>query len=79
MNPLLDCRACVERASEHVDGELRGAARLVTRVHLWLCKDCRRHVDQLRTTVKVLGDAGPEPTLAADRKRALLDALRAKR
>jgi hypothetical protein len=79
MNPFLDCRACVERASDHVDGDLRGAAHFVTRVHLWLCKDCRIHVRQLRATVKVLGDVGSEPTLGADRKRALLEALRAKR
>ena len=73
---FLDCRTCVERASELIDGELPAGARLVTRVHLFLCRDCRLHVDQLKATVKVMHGLEPPPGLAEERKRALLEALR---
>jgi len=79
MNVLFDCRRCVERASELVDGELSWIASLVTRLHVLGCRDCRVHVDQLRTTLKVVHGSSPGATLPEDRRRAVLEALRRRR
>jgi hypothetical protein len=62
-----------------MDGRLSRTARIVTRVHLLLCRDCRVHMDQLRTTLKVLHAVEPLPRLPHERKHAILEALRGRR
>lgn len=79
MKALFDCRLCVQRASDFVNGDLSATSRLVTRLHLVLCRDCRVHVNQLETTVKLLHELEPDPTLADETKRALIEALRARK
>jgi anti-sigma factor RsiW len=74
--PFFDCRACVERLSEFLDGELPRAARFVTAVHLRWCKDCRVHAEQMRATVALLHAQGShDEPLRDETKRALLEAL----
>jgi anti-sigma factor RsiW len=51
---LISCRDVAERASEYLDQELTWRSRLQVRLHLFVCQDCRRYVDQLRATTALL-------------------------
>ncbi len=75
--PFFDCRACVERGSELLDGELPLVTRFVTSVHVRFCKDCRAHTEQLRQTIEIVRAAQGERRdgLGEDAKRALLEKL----
>ncbi len=73
--PFFDCRACVEHASELLDGELPPLTRFVLAVHARFCQDCRAHVAQLETTVEVVRHAVPADRLGGETRRALLDEL----
>ncbi len=78
--PFFDCRACVEHASEFLDGELPRVTALVTAVHLRFCRDCRMHAKQLKATVKMLGaQSRHDDGLRDETKGALFEALRAER
>jgi hypothetical protein len=72
----LTCRELVELVTDYLEGALSLVERHRFEIHLGTCKVCPRYVEQLRTTVRVLGRLGeddvPEPA-----KTALLDAFRA--
>lgn len=55
---MLNCRDVTERATEYLEGTLSWKARLQFRLHLALCRFCRRYVEQLRLTIRALGDLG---------------------
>ena len=59
---MLTCRDMSERASEFLDGELPFTTRLGFRMHLLMCRHCRRYVEQLSRVVGALrGLAAPAP------------------
>ena len=72
----LTCRELVERVTDYLEGALTLGERRRFEHHLDGCSVCPRYVEQLRTTVRVLGrlreDDVPEPA-----RGALLDAFRA--
>ncbi len=51
---MLRCRDVADLASDYVDGDLRRSRRLAVRLHLTICRLCRRYVRQLRETVRLL-------------------------
>ncbi|HET9611487.1 MAG TPA: zf-HC2 domain-containing protein [Acidimicrobiales bacterium] len=51
----LDCRTVADHASAFVDGELDADAWRRIAVHLVGCEGCRRYVDQVGATVRMLG------------------------
>jgi anti-sigma factor RsiW len=61
----LTCRELVELVTDYLEGALPPAERSRFESHLRACRVCLRYVDQLRTTVLVLGrlteDDVPEP------------------
>jgi anti-sigma factor RsiW len=61
----ITCRELVELVTDYLEGTLSTATRLRFEEHLYSCRVCPRYVDQLRTTVRVLGRLGeddvPEP------------------
>jgi anti-sigma factor RsiW len=72
----LTCRELVELVTDYLEGALSPDERRRFEGHLGTCSVCPRYVDQLRTTIRVLGRLGeddvPEPA-----RNALLDAFRA--
>jgi anti-sigma factor RsiW len=72
----LTCCELVELVTDYLEGALSRAERRRFESHLGTCRVCPRYVEQLRTTVRVLGRLGeddvPEPV-----RYALLDAFRA--
>jgi anti-sigma factor RsiW len=75
-NDDLTCRELVELVTDYLEGALSPAERHRFEWHLGSCSVCPRYVEQLRTTIRILGHLGeddvPEPA-----RTALLDAFRA--
>lgn len=67
---MLTCREVTEMANAHLDQDLSWPERAQFRLHLVMCRNCRRYTDQLAKTVTLLRQAAPE---APD--RATEDAL----
>lgn len=72
---MLSCRDVTELASDHLESGLTGITRFRFRLHVLMCGNCRRYLDQLRQTVALVGALPPEP-VPAGAERRLLDAFR---
>lgn len=65
MRMMPTCREITERASAHLDGELGRMAGLGFRLHLAVCRHCRRYVAQLAEAVALVrGQPVGEPPAA---------------
>lgn len=62
---MLRCRDIEHHASEYLDNELSGVLRLRFRMHLLICRNCRRYLRQLQLTVTSLQHF--KPATATDR------------
>lgn len=51
---MFTCKDVTETAGDRLDGTLRGLTGLRFRLHLAMCRNCRRYVAQLRQTVAAL-------------------------
>jgi hypothetical protein len=72
----LTCRELVELVTEYLEGTLPAAERARFEEHLVYCAGCVYYLDQMRTTVSLVGELSEEslPPGAAD---AFLDVFRA--
>ena len=68
------CNELVELLTEYLEGALPPAEVVAVEEHLSGCDGCHRYLDQLRTTIGLLGSA-PVPTLSAEAYDALLAAF----
>lgn len=72
---MLKCRDMAELVTPYLEGALPLKARLGAWWHLRLCAACRRYVDQVRRTIRFLGDGPPPPPPENEREiMALLEA-----
>ena len=51
----LACQELVELITEYLEGVLADAERERFEAHLEICAGCRRYLDQMRTTIRVVG------------------------
>ena len=51
----LTCQELVEIVSDYLEGALPEADRERFDAHLEVCEGCRRYLDQMRTTIRVVG------------------------
>lgn len=75
---LISCRDLAERASDYLDRDLPLRSRLQVRLHLLLCENCRRYLDQLRATVDLVRRSLGQAAMPADSETQLLAAVRAR-
>ncbi len=54
--PALRCIEVVELVSDYLDGHLDAETRRRVEEHLVLCPPCRVYIEQVRETVRALGD-----------------------
>jgi len=52
---MLVCRDVTELVSDYLERTLPLRGRLAVRLHLLRCDACRRYIDQMRKTVRLLG------------------------
>ena len=71
----LTCRELVELVTDYLEGALTLGERRRFERHLGTCSVCPRYVEQLRTTIRVLGNLS-EDDIPAPAQSALLEAFR---
>jgi len=52
---MLSCKDITEKASDYLDKELPFYTRMQVKLHVMMCVNCKRYLDQLRTTISALG------------------------
>lgn len=72
---MLNCRDVTEHANLNLIGELGWWRKAQLVLHLFMCRHCRRYVDQMTATVQLLRNKPPEPP-AAKIERTLLEIFR---
>ncbi|WP_242338838.1 MULTISPECIES: anti-sigma factor [Anaeromyxobacter] len=68
---MLTCKELTELVTDYAEGNLSFVDRLRFRVHIGMCRDCRRYVRQVKATAAALG-ALPVPELSPDLEQELL-------
>ncbi|HEX9049151.1 MAG TPA: zf-HC2 domain-containing protein [Anaeromyxobacter sp.] len=68
---MMTCKEITELVTDYAEGNLSFADRLRFRMHLGMCRDCRRYVRQVKATAAALGKL-PPPELPPDVERELL-------
>ncbi len=71
----LTCQELVEIVSDYLEGALPEADRARFDAHLETCEGCRRYLDQMRTTIRVVGTL-TEDDLDPGAKEQLLQLFR---
>jgi predicted anti-sigma-YlaC factor YlaD len=71
----LACQELVEIVSNYLEGALPEADRERFDAHLEICEGCRRYLDQMRTTIRVVGTL-TEDDLDPDARDQLLQLFR---
>jgi predicted anti-sigma-YlaC factor YlaD len=71
----LACQELVEIVTNYLEGALPEAERVRFDAHLEVCEGCRRYLDQMRTTIRVVGTL-TEDDLDPDAKDQLLQLFR---
>lgn len=51
---MLTCREVVDQADQLIAGELNRRQQLAMKVHLLMCRHCRRYVRQLRALLRAI-------------------------
>jgi anti-sigma factor RsiW len=71
----LSCRELVELVTDYFEGALDEGDRARFEAHIAGCDDCTTYIEQMRTTITVVGRLEPE-ALSDDMERDLLAAFR---
>ena len=51
----MTCKDIAEFLADYLDRSLPWRQRTAFRIHLWLCRDCRRYLDSYRKTRGLIG------------------------
>jgi len=51
---MLTCRDLTENASAYLDGDVRPLRQARLRLHLMMCGNCRRYLDQIRQSLSAV-------------------------
>jgi predicted anti-sigma-YlaC factor YlaD len=69
----MNCREVADFLTDYLDGALPLRQRLIFRLHLLVCRDCRRYLDSFAATVKLTYSLREKP--AAEGIPPIPDAL----
>ena len=67
----LTCQELVEIVNDYLEGALPEADRARFDAHLATCEGCRRYLEQMRTTIRVVGTLSEDDLDPAARDRLL--------
>jgi predicted anti-sigma-YlaC factor YlaD len=68
---VISCRDTTELATDYLERALPLRSALGLRLHLWQCEACRRYLDQLRKTARLLA-AHPLPTASPETEARII-------
>jgi predicted anti-sigma-YlaC factor YlaD len=75
MNNELTCQELVELVTDYLEGSMSVAERARFDQHLAICAGCRNYLDQMRKTIRTLGQLS-EQTISAQARDDLLNVFR---
>jgi anti-sigma factor RsiW len=75
VNSEMTCQELVELITEYLEGTLAPSERLRFDAHLSTCSGCAAYIEQMRTTIRMLGKLS-ENSMSADAQRELLATFR---
>lgn len=78
MSLMPSCKDITEHASDYLEHHLSLRQRLGYRLHLFMCVNCRRYLDQLQLTIRTIGktpQASPPP-VAPQQVQEIVERLR---
>jgi anti-sigma factor RsiW len=67
----MTCQELVELITDFLDGTLAPSERLRFEAHLRTCSGCAAYIDQMRSTIRLLGKLNEESISAAARHELL--------
>ena len=71
----MTCRELSEIVTDYLEGAMSLQDRIRFDLHLAVCPECRRYVEQMKQTVATLGEVPAEP-IAAEVEAKLLEKFR---
>lgn len=71
---MLRCRDIGAMATDYMEGDLSVRQRAAFRLHLAICDGCRAFMQQMRRTVRLVGNL-PQPSPPAETEARLLASL----
>ncbi len=74
----LTCRGFVELVTDYLEGVLPAAERGLFESHLTMCPDCSVYFEQVRQTIRLLGEL-PRERMSSRAKTELLQTFRARK
>jgi predicted anti-sigma-YlaC factor YlaD len=57
---MLTCRELTEVITDYLEGRMSFMDRVRFRAHIGMCRDCRAYLDQMKQTVRAMGQLPPE-------------------
>ena len=69
----LPCQDFVEMVTDYLDGTLSPELRVRVEVHLADCTYCVDYLDQIRQTIRTLGQLDEEPIASTTRERLMAE------
>jgi len=76
---MLTCRDVHGEIRSFIDGSMPWGTRMRVRMHLLMCSDCRRYLQQLRQTDALVVSADEKPCPSAELEKKLLEIFRSER
>lgn len=74
-NNKLTCKELVELVTDYLEGRLPAAERARFEAHLSTCHSCRNYLEQMRQTLRLLGEL-TEDALEPETQQELLEVFR---
>ncbi len=68
---MISCKELEENASRYLDGNLSFRRRLSIKLHLFICKNCRRYIRQLYSVICALKKSSPSSTISAEKAETI--------
>lgn len=75
---MLSCKEITELATDYLEGTIPWHKRLLVRMHLWMCINCRRYMDQMCEVIRLMRQTPKEPAPSAELVEVLCRQLREK-
>lgn len=72
---VLSCREVTQSAGDYLDSDVSWSRRMQIRLHLAMCRHCRRYVEQLAISIKALRGIKEDP-VAPDTAEQVIAAVR---
>ncbi|TQV73671.1 hypothetical protein FLL45_12420 [Aliikangiella marina] len=70
------CKEVAEQLSENMDKPVTGIRGLRLKLHLWVCRNCRRYHDQMELTSKTIALMGSNKQPSEAVKKDMMERFR---